>query len=144
MDNVRNLALTALLLVALALPVPALAMPIFVKTVTGQTIELDVEPSESIEGLKVLIQNSLGIPPAQQRLIYAGTTLSDGRTLSDYNIPREATIHLVILASVSVPALSVPALLLLSLLIGAVLLTVHAEAGSGRRRPGGRQSAQSR
>jgi len=69
---------------------------LFVKTLTGKTVSVEVEPGESIESVKAKISEKEGVPPEQQRLIFGGQQLADGKTIDDYDIGDDSTLHLVL------------------------------------------------
>ena len=91
-------AIAVAIVVALILTVPSTAfgMQIFVKTSTGKTITLEIEPTDFIKEVKVKIQDKEGFLPVEQVLVFAGKTLEDENTLQDYNIQKESTLHLLL------------------------------------------------
>merc|ERR1712157_73557 len=71
-------------------------MQLFVKTLTGKTVSIEVEEGEAIEDVKAKIAEKEGVPPEQQRIIFGGQQLQDGKTIDDYDIEDDCTLHLVL------------------------------------------------
>lgn len=98
MFNLKNKSISILLIVLVFMFIfmpKVYGMQIFVKTLTGKTITLEVEPNDSINSIKYKIHEKEEIKPGMQRLVFAGKKLADNKTLSDYNIQKESTLHLL-------------------------------------------------